>query len=267
MAGDRAEDIRDGALRDYTIGSCGTFLKTSGGPTEIFQMVDGENGFSTVNKFGRNEDIDGTDEDIWTVGGTLTYLAAAEAMDLTSSNNADVGTVEVQGLDGTYAMLTENVVLTGTVASPTTGSFLRVFRMLDISDGGPQGTSQLGSITATSKSASTIQAQIEIGDSQTLMTHYTIPAGKSAYMTRWAFAVDKTAAGAEIDFELYVRPEGGVFNLKKHQGLTTTAQSFADDEFYPYLKIAEKSDIRCTSKSSSTNADVHVSYDMFLRTN
>jgi hypothetical protein len=251
----------------FATGSSGTFLKTSGFAESIISIVDGDNGLSSQNKFGRNEDVDGALEHVWSNGGTLTYLAAAEAMTLTSSNVNDVGTYRVQGVDASYDELIENVVNNGTVGVDSTGSFLRVYRMVDISDGGPEGTCNLGTITATSKTASTVQATIAPGEGQTLMSHFTVPAGKSAYVTRWQINVDKTAASATVDFNLMVRPQNGCFNIKKHLGLSTGAQSYADDEFFPYFKVEEKSDIRIDSKSSSTNADVGASYDMILRDN
>ena len=121
----------------------------------------GESDNMVVNKFGYNADIDGTHEDIWTTGGTLTRLSSAETMSVVSTSTADdtggTGsiTIQIEGIDNDWDVLKESVTLNGTGAVTTTGSFLRINRMFITSSG--SGQTNAGKITATASSAATVQ--------------------------------------------------------------------------------------------------------------
>lgn len=86
-------------------------------------------GLTSKRLFGSNADIDiAAAEDIDNAGGTYTFSSAAEALYISSSNDADEQTVTVTGLDANYAEQAIDVVLDGYVKTRvgTTQTFLRV---------------------------------------------------------------------------------------------------------------------------------------------
>lgn len=143
-------------------------------------LVDGVEYFQ---KFGFNPDVDGTTEDVWTAGGTNSLLTSAETLNIASSSDADNGgtatgglAVQIQGLDGNFLEVTENVTLDGQNDVETVNSFIRVNRMFLISAG--SGQTNAGDITATASSAGTVQASINAGIGQSEKTQFTVAANK-----------------------------------------------------------------------------------------
>ena len=150
------------------------------------------NGYSFIHKFGANFDVDNNSEPetVWTGGGLYPWsaLSVAKTLYVLSDDSDEEGTVEVQGLDENYNVVTETVTLNGSTAVTTSNTFLRVYRMIYTDAGG----GNVGVITARVDSPSgTVVAQIDVGLSQTLMCVYTVPAGYTAYMMAGDFSVQK----------------------------------------------------------------------------
>ena len=130
-----------------------------------------------LHKFGFNPLINQTEETIWDVGGIYAYPSSAVKMTATSTDGANDEDVQVtiQGLDADYNQLSETVTLDGTGSGETSGFFLRVFRAFIEGSQEPSGTIN---ITNTG----TTYARITLGENQTLMTVWTVPAGYTAYL-------------------------------------------------------------------------------------
>ncbi|MBT5106983.1 MAG: hypothetical protein HOM20_12440, partial [Porticoccaceae bacterium] len=96
------------------------------------------NGTSYIEKFGMNTDVDANKETIWDGGGIYTYIATAETVTITSTSGSDSAagtgarTVEVQGLNSSYEVVTETLTVGGAGGST---EFLRVFRAVVITAG------------------------------------------------------------------------------------------------------------------------------------
>ena len=231
-----------------------------------------ESGLSAVNKFGRNSALpNGTAEDIWDGSSAYTFISSAETMDLISTDNTNdtsIGNgakqVEIQGLDANYALQTETVSLSS-VAVPTTYSYLRIFRMKVTSVGTLENNQ--GTITATGSTSSTVVAQIQPGNNQTLMAIYTVPAGYTAYMTKYYFSVNSaTAAATQVDVAMYISAgAGGPQQIKHFLGSNDDGTSVYLHTFGIPLVIAEKSDIRLEGEANGT-ADVSAGFDLVLET-
>ena len=150
-------------------------------------------GMAAVVKFGFNSDVDTTSdpEDVWDAGGVYVPPTAARVHNLVSddANDTSAGsglqTVRVYGLDAALALQEETVALNGVTPVATSGSYLRMFRMQILTAGA--GEVNAGTITATAVTDATVSAQINVGLGQTGMAVYSVPTGKTAYMTRaWA---------------------------------------------------------------------------------
>lgn len=216
---------------------------------------------SAVLKFGSNPNISTTEQDIWTPGGSLTYLTSAATATIVSDDvnddDGDTGarTIKIEGLDGSYAVTTEDITMNGTTGVTTTNSYLRIYRMQVLTAGSSEVNE--GTITATS---TTVQADIPAEQGQSLMAIYTVPAGYSAYIFQYYFSIQKSN-NISVDFRFFVRPFGGAWNLKSILGGDSTGNSLGSRKWNSPLKITEKSDIRMTALSSGTG-DVSSGFDL-----
>lgn len=198
-------------------------------------------GVSHINKFGYNPTVGTTFETVHDQSNTYTYLSSAGAATVTSSDSGsdNNGTVEIQGLDGNYNLVTATATIGG---SATTQTFLRVFRVVLTSAN--TGSSNVGVISVTI-SATTV-AQILAGKGQTLMALYTIPANKKGYLMKFQGNLEKAK---ECEFEFLARPENGAFNIKGKFG------SSGDPVTYDYpvpLEFDEKTDLEVRIKAGAT---------------
>ena len=211
-------------------------------------------GTSSINKFGYRESIPSSYQTIW--DGTTDYAYAAAGTVLAVADNTasdNNGTVEVQGLDQNYAPITETLTIGGAASS---NQFLRVFRARMI-------TSNTGSTNVDEiriKRATTDLAIILAAAGQTLMSLYTIPAGKTGYLIRLQGNVD---ANNDALFRLISRPLNGSFNVKGQFGVF--ASGFTVDYPIP-LVFTEKTDLQVVAKSQN-NVGGGASFDLILKDN
>ena len=216
-------------------------------------------------KFGFNPDVDDSLETVWAEGGLYSYLSAATQLTVSSSSANDTSagtgarTVTLSGLDGDYAEISETVTLNGQTAVTTTNSYLRIYRMVvnTAGTGGQNaGVIYAGTGTVTAGVPANKYATIAIGDNQTLMALWTVPANHTAYLLQ----KDITAATAQNNkyatIHLVARPFGEVFQVKdKHvldNGVLHQAYSLP-------LKFEEKTDIEVRCIGDSAAADIAVS--------
>ena len=211
-------------------------------------------GTSSVNKFGYRASIPSSYQTIW--DGTADYAYAAAGTVLAVADNTasdDNGTVEVQGLDQNYALVTETLTIGGAASS---NQFLRVFRARMITAN--TGTTNVDEVRI--KRATTDLAIILAGAGQTLMSLYTIPAGKTGYLIRLQGSVD---ANNDALFRLISRPLNGSFNVKGQFGVF--ASGFTVDYPIP-LVFTEKTDLQVAAKSQN-NVGGGASFDLILKDN
>jgi hypothetical protein len=206
---------------------------------------------STLFKFGHNPSIGATEEDIWSTGGSLSYLSSAETLDVVSADAADAAagtgarTVEIQGLDNAYLEISETVTLAGLSSVETTNSYLRVHRMIVRTAG--SGEANAGIITATASTAATVQGQIDAGENQTLQVLYTVPANKTLLLTE---VEASTPSVDDAEIRLRIRPLGEVFQTKY---LVHINANSAVVPFKVLYKIDEKTDVKLTGKRVGGN--------------
>lgn len=223
----------------------------------------------TVFKFGYNNAVGTTEEVVWDKGGTYTFLTSAETMDIVSNdandNSAGTGarTMIVQGLDSDYNEIFDVITLTGTTIVTTPKSYLRVFRAYVVTSGtdSPTQDANEGTITIKGTTTSTLQAQINPREGQTLMCVYTVPAGKTAYITGISFGVGKAK---ECLFRGKFRNGvGGAFSVKFSKQLFESA--YTGDLKVP-LAVPEKIDMCVTAQNTDVSGTVEAdaSWGMIL---
>jgi hypothetical protein len=213
---------------------------------------------SHINKFGYNESV-GTSFELITDLGTNVLPSSAGVVTLVSADTNDTSagtgarTVEVQGLDENYLPLTETFTMNGTTNVIGSESFLRVFRMRVLSAG--TGEINAGNITASIGGSDV--ARILADKGQTLMAVYTIPAGKTGYLTKFQGSLSKNQ---EAVFKIRVKQFNNGFNVKGQFG--TFSNSITYDYPIP-LQFKEKTDIQIMGKAGATS-EMGAVFDILL---
>jgi len=206
-------------------------------------------------KFGVNPDVNGSLETVWDAGGIYAYPSSALAMTVTT----DAGTpatdngvkVVVQGLDGDYNEVSQEVTLAGAGTATTTQTFIRVFRAYV---SGSQAPTDDLNIT----NGGTTYARITFSENQTLMALWTVPAGYTAYLSQINIATGTANINQYLTGKVTARPFGGVFR-------TVVKQSFQGEAaiIIPLpIPFTEKTDIEVRAESSGTNNIVSADFSI-----
>lgn len=228
-------------------------------------------GHVAFSKFGINLDVDNVEEDVWIVGAKYTFPAAAMQMELISSSAEDKGTaspgtgirtLRLYYLDASYREKTEDITLNGATAVPTTATdIFRVNRLRALTAG--SAGAAVGSIDIRHLNDTPIYGRIGAGYTHQRQLIYTVPLGKTVYVSRMRASVghasgnrygrftlrsnwDDVAAAKSSLFYLYAEDatQDGALDLKFDEPLQFPATS---DIVVSVISDAANSDAICTA--------------------
>lgn len=196
-------------------------------------------------------------------------FSAGENYRVVSATSTGVSIVHLYGLDSNMDPLEEFVIMNGLTNVPTISQFYRIFRMH--SDGAASRTvTNVGNISATAQTDGTVTAQVNPGNGTTGMAIYTVPRGKTAYMTSvYADVVKPGSVASSVSMTLRSTPlasiDGAGSRVSHYFGLNDTGSSSYNHKFIPYKAYLEKTDIwiRCEECSASGTA-VSAGFDLIL---
>jgi hypothetical protein len=250
-------------------------IRTSGGSFDYSINISAgqQDGVGYIEKFGRNDTMSGNIETIWDGSNIYTYLTSASSVHITSSDGADAvagtgaRTVEVQGLDENYVLTTETINVDDSASNTT---FIRVFRATVKATGSGGQAAGVVSIRSAASGGGTLLAQIQkVGTGggaslgQTFMAIYTVPAGKTAYLTQWT--VGAGGQNADTTCLFTARPfNNGAFNSKDI--IISAGQQFSKNYKIP-LQFTEKTDLEVRGFTSSSGNDCSSSFNLILYDN
>jgi len=232
-------------------------------------------GHSHVNKFGENPSIAvNTTEDVWDGGGTYSFPATATITHIRTENDTpamDGLNVEIQGLDASWNLTVQDATIDAGTSTATevllSTALIRVFRM-KVNDN-VVTTDDIWA-GATGMAAATAKAIIQTGNNQTLMAIYTVPNGKTAYLTQYYCdnATDGTKHPDSLEMSLWVADRDNTyeFQLKHLRSIPHQAPGF-NHLFLPYMKITQKSDIKiraAVSGGAGEDGHPHAGFDLIL---
>jgi hypothetical protein len=223
----------------------GNVLNTFGAAANIPIASGDVTGYSHINKFGYSNDIQ-TLSTIWDDESIYTYSTSAGVVTVESdaaTNDDDGAVIEVEGLDSSYNLVTQDITISGATGTGTT-NLIRIFRARVKSPASGESTN-VGNIDIDIAAA--LRAKILEGKGQTLMAVYTVPAGKTAYLLNLTLSVDKNV---DAIFKLMAHPHGdGAFNIKGQFG---TFGSPIEHSYPVPLRFTEKTDIEVRADAGST---------------
>ena len=229
----------------------GNVINTFGRASNIPISEGNVTGYSRVHKFGLIDDTSSAAwSTIWTAGETNGQHAypwdlAANTVTVVSTSGQDAAagsgalTIRVQGLDASYNFAQEDFTMTG--ATPTAAgsqTFLRVNRAYVLT-----GDTNVGAIEV--KNGTTVVTEIKELMGQTLQTLYTVPAGKTAYLSEMQVTSNKNKS---IIIGLFIREFGGVWRIRQSTALYGSDHTTS---FSTPFRIPEKSDIDMRAQGSA----------------
>ena len=225
-----------------------------------------------IEKFGASNLVEADLSTIWEEGSIYNYLTAASTVSAISDNSGDTATgtgartIEIQGLDSNYNTVTEIISTNGTGIGPASiNEFLRIYRAV-VETAGTTGTNE-GVIDINAGSTTVIAigthgtGNVEgFGQSQTSV--YTIPAGKTGYLTQWSVGSSDVTAPIHA-FLKFSEPSigGNILRTKDIMFLN----NYSIKNYIVPLQVSEKTDIEVRAYSKSgTGYDVSTSYNIIL---
>jgi hypothetical protein len=227
-------------------------------------------GHSTVIVFGYNPDVDTSEETVWPDGGTIPHPTVASVLKISSSSTDDASagtgarTVYVEGVDGSYNIVSETVVLNGQTAVNTTNSYLYVnsFYVATAGSGGANaGNINAGTGTVTSGVPAVLYDIIATGYNNRTTGHYCVPAGYTGYMTEGSISAGQASGSTAVTAYLRQHGPDGILRVGAIATVNNGAASFQFDQ--PY-RIPEKNCVGATAIGAAANNAVSSYFNIIL---
>ena len=152
-------------------------------------------------KLGYNADVGATEEDIWTIGGTYPWIASPVALEVVSDSAADtlagtgVQKVKISYLDGDYSAQSQTLDMAGVTPVPLTDTTVLRVNSIRATQVGT-GLVAAGNISCRLVGgAATVYRSITAGFTRGRGATYTVPLGKTLFITSIAVSSGYTTSG------------------------------------------------------------------------
>ncbi len=244
-------------------------------------------GHKSINKFGRSTNLDAAvATDIHDGANATDALAIwvaptqARTHQIKSTDAKDTGaesggsptgvgarTIKIWGLKSWITKeVSEIVVLDGTSNVATANKYVIIHEMEVISNG--VENVNVGVITATADTESTVTAQINAGNGHTEMAIQGIPSIQTAYMTQFYGDLENAAAAQEIIFRLLVNhdPLAELTNFGQENTRSTRGGGTSNIEhtFSPYKKIEGPAIIKLQGTGDAADMSATAGFDLII---
>jgi len=212
-------------------------------------------------QFGANGAVGTSLETVWVGSSLYTFPAAAAATTISSSSADDASagtgarTVLVEGLNASYEAVSESASLNGQTGVTLTNQYLRVNKVTVLtagSGGTSAGSIYVGTGTVTTGVPANIINRTGSSSNESESAFYTVPAGYTAFITRFTMSSANSTADTSTRFILRIRPYGGVFGYKAIYNIPGNG-IYECEAAYP-LAVPEKTDLDILSLTSADSA-------------
>jgi len=240
-------------------------------------------GMRSENKWGfADSGIQATPTDVWDrADATPTqqiWVAPTEARlhNIVSSSTSDDGdpvgvgaqTVKIFGLTSwATAEVSETVTLNGTTDVATSNAYVIIYRM-KVQTWGATNIN-VGTITATAQTDSTVTAAILPGIGSTQMAIYGIPSIQKAYLTAFSATILKSSGStAAITYRLLINdnPTVELTNFRSDHaiGVQSNGKSSDDHPFDPEFEIEGPAIIKMNGIASAADISGSADFDIIV---
>ena len=230
-------------------------------------------GYEWVQKFGANNAVGTSVEDVWFAGGTYPWPQTAETVRIKAGgdvNDTAAGTgaqsVIITGLDETFTQVQETLVTAGASASaPSVTTFIRILSAKVVSVGTYTG-SNVGDIQIETTSTLAVIANLGAVVGRTQLSQYTIPAGKTGYIQGIEAGVDSNKV---VDLYLYERynaddTTGPTYSTKRILNRFVGVAGTITIQVNSAMILPEKTDVWFAAITSVGTSKVSVNYSIIL---
>lgn len=257
-----------------TGGTAHGFINNAGAPQICAQpyqeaLAEGDiSGHTMWYKIGYTPTMSTTESDIWSKGGVYNFMAGTvgTAMQISSSDNTNDKAggngalkVTIGYLDSNYATASEEITMLGTAYATTSATDIYRVNSFRVTSAGTTGKSA-GTITMTNAGGTSVYGYITPGYTRARNSCYTVPAGKSLYITyanfSYGFAANQTNYAR---ITLRANQNDGVKTAGIYHPLVEviSANNGNPINFSMPIKIVEKVDIRTSGSATAAGiADV-----------
>lgn len=219
-------------------------------------------GHEKFTQLGYNSDVDSIREDLWEVGGIYVFPPAGGIqMAIVSSSASDgaagIGarTVDIYYLDHLYREQSETLTLQG--LTPVNTAATNILRVQDIHvmTVGSNGVS-VGNLSLRDIAGVTTYGYIGANGNAARQAIFTVPAGKTLYMTEWTVGAGSSAGNRLGEFTLRATTThddeltAGVFHFK---ATAIVQDGSLTMPFCVPIKCVATTDVKISVVSDSTN--------------
>ena len=212
--------------------------------------------------YGNNPNVQTAEETIWYHGGIYTYPSTATQMKVSSQDAGATSEVMINGLDANYMPINEIVTLTGQTAVTTTRSYLRIQNAYVLSNAATNHI-YIGTGTVTAGVPETVYEMIHDGHNRTESARYTVPAGRTFYITHGTIS-----HGSDSSAYVTARQVYRLFGLPfQNSAVVNLNNKFIDFWFDFPIALPEKSDVEARGFCSKQQVNaVSASFEGILIT-
>lgn len=227
-------------------------------------------GHSNVLIFGYNADVDTSEESVWPAGGTVPHPTVASVLKISSSDANDTAagtgarTVFIEGVDGSYNVVSDTVELDGQTAVNTINEYLYVnrFFVLTAGSGGQNaGNINAGTGIVTSGVPAVLYDLIATGYNNRTSGHYCVPAGYTGYMVEGLLSAGQASGSTAVTGFLKQHGPDGILRVG---AVSTVNNSAAVYMFDPPYTIPEKNCVGATAIGAANNNAVSSYFNIVL---
>jgi hypothetical protein len=200
--------------------------------------------------YGNNPDVQLSEETIWYHGGIYTYPSTATQMLVSSDDATATCQVMINGLDANYMPINEIITITGQTAVTTTLSYLRIQNAYVLANPTTQNI-YIGVGTVTAGVPATVYERIFNGHNRTESARYTVPAGRTFYITHGTISHGSDSS-AYVTARLVYRLFGLPF---QNSAVVNLNNKFIDFWFDFPIALPEKSDVEARGFCSKSQVN------------
>jgi hypothetical protein len=197
------------------------------------------------------------------VGSDSTIYAYSASLD-DGPGNDGAHTITVQGLDNDFNLIEETITVNG---AASTASFLRVYRAFVATAGVLTANDGNILISTAASGGGTVLADIGVigsgtttGLGQTQLALYTIPAGKTGYLTTWNIGV--APMNNAVTVTLLARELDGSAPFRS-KDIADIVGGYTTQNYSIPLRFPEKTDIEVRG-TGDTGSVISSSFDIIL---
>jgi len=188
-------------------------------------------------------------------------ISAGDSYRVVHEGSTGACVVYLQGLDSSFLLVNEFVVLNGISDVATVNSYIRQYRARSF--GTTRVATLVGVLTSTAVGDGTVSCQINDGKNQTQMAIYTIPFDKNAYILQWWGSLSKAVNAISI-INLRVGQLDGFGYIVQPWSLSASGQSSFCYEWGTRLPLPGGADIWIEANSNLPSTGVSGGFDIIL---